>query len=390
MSIYLVTALNVVNGVCLRGSRVLMSLFAIQLGAGAFEIGILIALSSGFQLFLGIPAGQFADRFGFRMPMLLGAVGGSVAMLMPYLFPSMVGLYASRALTGMTFIFFAIAVQTLAASLGGAEKRAANLTTFSLGQAIAGLLGPILIGFVIDRFGHVTSYLCLALLALLPAAALTAFPNIIPPSRPKARAEKHGNVFALLKLVPLRRALVTGAIVFAGGDLLSFYVPIYGDSIGLSATMIGIILGAQSAAAFVVRLIMPVMLKKMTAERVLCLSLIAAGCTYVLIPLFENAWLLAAVAFLLGLGLGCGQPLTMMLIYERTPQGRAGEAMGLRMSINKIIQIGVPLGFGYLGSLLGLKAVFWTTAALLFSGGNLNRGKGTLRAGSIKKGARLD
>jgi MFS family permease len=114
----------------------------------------------------------------------------------------------------------------------------------------------------------------------------------------------------------------------------------------------------------------------MTAERVLCLSLVAAGFTYLLIPVFENAWILAAVSFLLGLGLGCGQPLTMMLIYERTPQGSAGAAMGLRMSINKIIQIGVPLGFGYIGSLLGVKAVFWTTAALLFGGGNLNRGGG--------------
>ena len=374
MSIYLITALNIVNGVCLRGSRVLMSLFAIQLGAGAFEIGVLIAISSAFQLFLGIPAGQFSDRFGFRLPMLLGAVGGSAAMIVPYLVPSMTGLYVSRALTGMTFIFFAIAVQTLAASLGGAEKRAANLTTFSLGQAIAGLLGPVLIGFAIDRLGHESSYLCLALLALLPAAALAAFPNIIPPPRPGQQSAEHGNVFALLKLVPLRRALFTGAIVFAGGDLLSFYVPIYGNSIGLSATTIGIILGAHSAAAFVVRLIMPALLKRMSAERVLSLSLAAAGLTYVLIPVFENAWVLAAVSFLLGLGLGCGQPLTMMLIYERTPQGRAGAAMGLRMSINKIIQIGVPLGFGYLGSLLGLKAVFWTTAALLFGGANLNRG----------------
>jgi MFS family permease len=374
LSIYLITALNIVNGVCLRGSRVLMSLFAIQLGAGAFEIGILIALSSVFQLFLGIPAGQASDRFGFRLPMLLGSVGGSAAMIVPYLLPTLPGIYISRALTGMTFIFFAIAVQTLAASLGGADKRAANLTTFSLGQAIAGLLGPVLIGFAIDRVGHSASYLGIALLALLPAAAMLAFPNIIPPARPKHRDEKHGNVFALLKLVPLRRALLTGAIVFAGGDLLSFYVPIYGASIGLSATMIGIILGAHSAAAFVVRLIMPVLLKRMSAERVLCLSLVAAGLTYLLIPLFENAWILVAVSFLLGLGLGCGQPLTMMLIYERTPQGRAGEAMGLRMSINKIIQIGVPLGFGYLGSVFGLKAVFWTTAALLFGGGNLNRG----------------
>ena len=45
MSIYLLTALNVINGVALRGSRVVLALFAIHLGASAFEIGMLIALS---------------------------------------------------------------------------------------------------------------------------------------------------------------------------------------------------------------------------------------------------------------------------------------------------------------------------------------------------------
>ena len=70
MSIYLITLLNVLNGVSLRGSRVLLSLFAIHLGAGAFEIGILISLSSIFQLFLGIYAGRVSDRYGFRLPML--------------------------------------------------------------------------------------------------------------------------------------------------------------------------------------------------------------------------------------------------------------------------------------------------------------------------------
>jgi MFS family permease len=373
MSIYLITALNVVNGICLRGSRVLMSLFAIALGAGAFEIGILIAISSACQLFLGIPAGKVADRFGCRLPMLLGSLGGATAMLVPYLLPSMPGLYVSRAITGMTFIFFAIAVQSLAASLGGPDKRAANMTTFSLGQALAGLLGPVVIGLAIDRIGHANSYLFLSFLALLPGLALTSFPNIVPPPR-KSKVKESGNVIELLKLRPLRRALLTGAIVFAGGDLLSFYLPIYAHSVGLSATVIGIILGAYSAAAFVVRLIMPQLLKRLSEEQVLCLSLVAAGSTFLLFPLFENAWMLAGISFLLGLGLGCGQPLTMMLIYERAPEGRTGEALGLRMSFNKVIQIGVPVGFGYLGSLLGLKAVFWTTALFQFGGGNLNRG----------------
>lgn len=373
MSIYLITLLNVINGISLRGSRVLLSLFAIHLGAGAFEIGILIALSSVFQLFLGIYAGRVSDRYGFRLPMLFGSLGSSLSMIVPYIYPQLVSLYVSRAMTGMSFIFFAVAIQNLAASLGGAEMRTRNLSTFSVGQSISGLLGPVLVGFSIDHFGHATSYLFLALMALLPVLALFTFPQIVPKAHaPKEKAER-SNVFDLVRIAPLRRTLLTGAIIFSGVDLLSFYVPIYGHSIGLSASTIGIILGAYAAAAFVVRMIMPALVKRAGEEKVLTLSLFASGITYLLFPFFQNAWILTVIAFVLGLGLGCGQPLSMILTYTRSPEGRAGEALGLRITANKIIQIGVPLVFGYIGAAFGLIPVFWSNAAILVTGGYLNQ-----------------
>lgn len=374
MPIYVITLLSVLNGISLRGSRVLLSLFAIQLGANAFEIGVLIALSSVFQLFLGIYAGRVTDRYGFRLPMLFGSLGSCMSMIVPYLYPHLLSLYVSRALTGVTFIFFMVAVQNLVASLGGAEMRTRNLSTFSLGQSVSGLLGPVMVGFAIDGFGYKISYLCLALVALLPLLALIAFPRMIPNVPHSRKKEKTPpNVFDLIRIAPLRRTLMAGAIIFSGVDLLSFYVPIYGHSIGLSASTIGIILGVYAAAAFVVRVFMPALVKRTSEEKVLTFSLFASGMTYLLFPFFQNPWILMLVAFVLGLGLGCGQPLSMILTYNRSPDGRAGEALGLRITVNKIIQIGVPLVFGFIGSTFGLIPVFWANAVLLVGGGYLNR-----------------
>jgi len=374
MPIYVITLLSVLNGISLRGSRVLLSLFAIQLGANAFEIGVLIALSSVFQLFLGIYAGRVTDRYGFRLPMLFGSLGSCVSMIVPYVYPHLLSLYVSRALTGVTFIFFMVAVQNLVASLGGADMRTRNLSTFSLGQSVSGLLGPVMIGFAIDGFGYKISYLFLGLVALLPVLAIIAFPRMIPDAPHSRKKEKTPpNVFDLIRIAPLRRTLLAGAIIFSGVDLLSFYVPIYGHSIGLSATTIGIILGVYAAAAFVVRVFMPALVKRTSEEKVLTFSLFASGMTYLLFPFFQNPWILMLIAFVLGLGLGCGQPLSMILTYNRSPDGRAGEALGLRITVNKIIQIGVPLVFGFIGSTFGLIPVFWVNAVLLVSGGYLNR-----------------
>ncbi len=368
MSIYLITALNLINGMSLRGSRVLLSLFAIKLGASTFEIGLLIAISSVMQLLLGVTAGQASDRLGFRLPMILGSVGGTIALLTPYFFPSLTGLYVSRFLTGSTFIFFMVSLQNLAASIDGPDKRAANLTTYSLGQAMSGLLGPVAVGFAIDHTGHENSYLLLGALAFVPLLALGVLRKSVPGTPKKKKGDERGKLSDLMRIPPLRRALVGGAMVFAAADLLNFYMPIYGHSIGLSASVIGMIIGAHSAAAFVVRLVMPKLLKLATEVELMNYCLLASGIIYFLFPFFENAWVLAAIAFLLGLSLGCGQPLSMILIYESSPQGRTGEALGLRMSLNKIVQIGVPLLFGTLGSALGLVAVFWSNGLLLLAG----------------------
>jgi len=381
MSIYLITALNLINGMSLRGSRVLLSLFAIQLGASAFEIGLLIAISSLMQLLLGVTAGQASDRFGFRLPMLYGSIGGTIALLIPYLVPSLTGLYLSRMLTGMTFIFFMVSLQNLAASVGGADKRAANLTTFSLGQALSGLLGPVAVGFAIDRIGHTNSYALLASLAFIPILAMGVFRKHVPSKPKQKKADERSHIMDLMRIPRLRRALIGGAMVFAASDLLNFYMPIYGHSIGLSASMIGIIIGAHSAAAFVVRLVMPRLLKFATEEQLMNYCLLASGIIYLLFPLFENPWILVAVSFMLGLALGCGQPLSMILIYESSPEGRTGESLGLRMSLNKIIQIGVPLLFGYVGSMLGLFTVFWSNALLLLASARVGA-KGQAKAKS--------
>jgi MFS family permease len=79
--------------------------------------------------------------------------------------------------------------------------------------------------------------------------------------------------------------------------------------------------------------------------------------------------LLAVVAFLLGIGLGCAQPLTILLTYNHAPPGRSGEALGMRLTVNKLTQILVPLTFGAIGSAFGLLPVFWANGVFLLAGG---------------------
>ena len=78
---------------------------------------------------------------------------------------------------------------------------------------------------------------------------------------------------------------------------------------------------------------------------------------------------LMAVAFLLGLGLGAAQPNVMSLLHDRSPEGRVGEALGVRTTIMNSSHVVLPLVFGAFGSVLGAGPAFWLMAILLGAGG---------------------
>lgn len=362
------------NMTSFRASKVLVTLFGIELGAAQFFIGILVATYSVFPMLLAIYAGKLSDRLGVRTPMLCGSVGMSGALALPFVYPHMPALYASAALLGVSHVFYNVSMQNLIGGLGGPDDRTRNFNNYSLVMALGSFVGPLVAGFLIDLTGHARSYLVFALVPLVSIALIAAARGIGRPRVADATSAEHvAHGQGLLASAPLRRTLITSAVVLTGIDLFQFYMPIYGHHVGLSASAIGVILSMFAVAAFVIRIALPSMARRWGEERLLTWSLFAGAATYVLFPFFDSLFALALVAFCLGLSLGLGQPLSLMLIYAASPAARTGEALGLRMTINNFTHIVVPVAFGALGTALGVAPVFVANALMLAGGGALIR-----------------
>ena len=87
-----------------------------------------------------------------------------------------------------------------------------------------------------------------------------------------------------------------------------------------------------------------------------------------LIPLFQEFQALVIISFILGLGLGCGQPISLSMAYTASPTGRTGEVLGFRLTINKTVQFLVPIIFGSLGAVIGFFSIFLSSVVLLCAG----------------------
>jgi MFS family permease len=374
VTLYLVVLASVLTSIAQRGSKVTLSLYALELGAGSLAVGVLAALSATFPLLLAVHAGRVSDRVGVRYPMLFGGLTMALALLAPAFLPTLSSLYFCAALLGLGHIFFHVSVHNLIGSLGSGE-RTRNFATFSLGSSIAAFIGPSAAGFAIEYADYRSALLLLASSAALPALLMLVYR---PPAVKAEGEERTKSAFDLLAIPGLRRTLIMSAVALTGIELFSFYLPIYGRSIHLSPSQIGMVLSCYAVAGFMVRSILHRLAHRYTEIGVLTASLFLAGFAYALLPALREALLLGVAAFTLGLALGSAQPLTIILTYNHAPAGRSGEALGMRIMANKVTQIGVPLAFGGLGAAMGAVPVFLATGAFLLLAGllSLKSGRG--------------
>ena len=375
LSLYEILAIILLWNAGYKGVRIANTLYVLELGAGPFDTGLLLAVYGLFPLLLAIHIGKVSDRYGVRVPVAAGAIISVLGIVLPWFWPVLPMLFISAAVSGAGFILVQVSMQALIGSLGSGSSRTYNLNLYALIVSASDLMGPIVAGFSIDHFGHVRTYLLLALMTLPSALALVFLGHRLPRPATGGPDRARQRMMDLFRIRDLRRMLVASALVMGGLDLFQLYLPIYGHSIGLSASAIGVIMGAFAAAAFVTRALLPALARRVGEQRALCYAMFLAAGTFLLIPIFENVIVLGVVCFVLGLCMGLGQPLTVILTYNYAPPGRHGEGLGLRIAINNSMHVTVPAVFGAVGALLGLAPVFWASSAMLALGGYAGRAR---------------
>jgi MFS family permease len=354
-------ALNSLGHLAFVGSRMASSLFALRLGASPVEVGAVMALFAALPMLLSVAAGRLIDRSGPRRPLLAAFAALACGGALPFLFPRLEVLYLSSTVLGVGFMFVHIGMNSVIGAHGTPADRPMSFAWLALSFSISGSLGPLIAGFAIEGLGYADAFI---VLAVFPAAAFfLLWMNKRPLPRPvRPHAGEH-RLLDLLRVPGLRRTFLVSGMMAMGWDLYAFLIPIYGVRLGLSAVTIGLIMATFAAATFVVRLAMPVLIRRVRQWSIITASLAVAGTSYLLFPLVASAPLLMAISFMLGLGLGCAQPVIMSLLYEAAPEGRQGEAVGIRTTMINASQTLIPLGSGALSLALGMAPVFWLLAS---------------------------
>jgi predicted MFS family arabinose efflux permease len=371
--IRLLVALTVLNHTAFAGSRVAVSLGALELGASPFAIGLLLSFYGLLPMFLSVPAGRWIDRVGMRVPMLAGTGLLAFGVAVPFLTWDIGAMYLASVTIGLGMMAYYLAAQKAAGMIGGDAARTANFSLMALGFSMSGFLGPTSAGVAIDLIGHRWTFALLAAAALATLAVLLRAslarelpapgPQVAGPEAPPTR------LMDLLGTPELRRLYLSVVVLSSAWDVHQFLVPLYGASLGISASKIGLVLGAFSVATFIVRLTLPWLAGRVGDWPLVLGAMAVAALVYLAYPVFPVLSTMLALSFLLGLGLGVAQPMMMAVLHRASPPDRIGEAAGLRMTLINGTQTFLPTAFGAFGAAFGLSAIFWGMALLIAGGG---------------------
>ena len=352
-----------------NGSRLNISLAALDSGGSALTVGVMMSLIAALPMMLGIASGRLVDRIGVRIPLIGGVLLLICAVALPGFVPGIEPLFFAAAGCGTGFMLFHICAQHMVGEMSSAEERRDNFGWLALGFATSNFVGPSVAGYSIDHHGHRATFLLLACFAVAALLVLVLRRGMLTHTPNAPREAEPRSAWELMRNAELRRVFIVSGLLASAWDLFVFVMPIYGKSIGLNATTIGLILASFAAATFTIRLALPVLSRHFREWEMITGTFVVAFIAYSIFPTLTTVPLLASLAFFLGLGLGATQPSIMALVYATAPEGREGEAVGVRTVVLNASHTVLPLLFGALGTALGMGPVFWSMSGALFAGG---------------------
>ncbi|NPC57696.1 MFS transporter [Caenimonas soli] len=358
---------------CVTGTRMAAPLQALRLGHGEALVGCLIALFALSQVFLALPAGRYCERHGLKRPVVAAVAVAMAGCAIAAAWPVFPVLCASAVLTGGAGGVASIAVQRHTARI--VSEPAALRKAYSwqaIGLALSNVLGPVAAGVMIDSAGFRAAFLAIATLPLLAWLSVRGATTSV--SKPPEVANGRGGAWELWRDPGLRRLLVITCLLSSCWDVHAFLVPVLGHERGLPASVIGSILGAFGIAAAAVRLLTPLVAAQLREWAILFGAMAVTAILFGLYPLMHAALAMGLCSALLGFTLGSTQPMVMSLLHQLAPEHRYGEAVAMRVIVNNMSSVSIPMVSGLAGSLIGAAGVFWAAGLMAGAGARLALG----------------
>lgn len=311
----------------IRGSLALAGMVS-----GIFSIAALV-----IRPFAGLAADIINKKYLFIAATLM--IGLSVT---GYALSSNISLlFFFRILHGLSFGISSTVNIALAAVFIPKERMGEGMGYYGIGQVVAGIAGPNIGIYIIEKAGFRTLFIITALLTVLAAVLLMFLPY---KGKAGQEPERKGKI-ALNSLVAkevIVYSLIGGMFSFGNGIVSAFLILLANER---NIANVGVFFSVGAAVVFILRLFVGRIADKNGLTAVVNISLVLSAISMVMIGAAPSLGLLIAASVLKSVGQGGGQLSLQAECIRRVDASRVGAAAST-------FYIGADIGQG-LGPVIG-------------------------------------
>ena len=359
-------------------------LWALMLGATPAQIGIMVGARSFLPFLLAIHAGVLIDRYGTRRMMLIFTVFTAGLVPLYPLCPWFPALVALQMLTGLFTNLGWLGSQTLIARLGKGDPH--YLGIFSFTSRAGSIAAPMVIGLIWDLTGHWGAFTATTIAGLGLLVSTWLVPrwaehgvegeHALPPEKTSApkvgwrdflpRLSDYTSCLSLLAIPAVGLGIAVALLRHTPSTIQSSFYITYLNDIGMSATLIGVLISASEVTGAIGSLVAAPVMRRFTIHWLLLFMTAMTITMMAITPLLGGAFiLLAAAQILRGTAHGFLHPATFSFISRSLPTEYQARGVALRTTGNRLGAIVLPIIMGFIAESIGVENAFLLTGIAL-------------------------
>jgi len=347
----------------------LLSIFAKEIGATGVMIGLSVAGYWIARVLLEIPSGFISARYGYYWPMFLGLVLTTIGTFWNAFVTDPFQLILARALQGLGApLFFAVSM-TFIVNMFSTERRGAAMGIFQGVEFGGSILGSTFSGYIITLLGFQGGFFLSTLLCAIAVVLL-----VLPPyvrhesaSMPKIPAMKLSSLPKVFKnkILLIVSFATLMEFILSNGVIYTVY-PLYAkESLGMSLTDIGLIMGARSLGYVIALLVMGSVADKIGRKPVLLFGVASTAVMAVILNFASGLIMMSAILFVLGITTGAIWIVSPVIAAEVVEPENRGAAIGTYRTFFDLGSIFGPIIMMYVMGVYGTSVCFYLSAVLL-------------------------
>lgn len=356
---------------------VIIPLWALELDASPLTIGLLVSSRQVLAVIFSIHAGALLDRFDSRRVIIFLSLAGSALAALYPLLPLVIAAISIQMLAGFAEVGCWIGAQSLVGRLlKGKPVYAGRMTAVA---RAGGFIGPALAGFAWQIGGSAGGFGFLSVWVLLGSAMALTLPSVPPhlsetddrkaPELEKASTKflpKSADYKATLRLLLLPAIALIIAATFlrqVGSGIQSGFYGVWLSEAGITAGMIGLLIGTSSLVSAFSALSIGPLVKRFDEQWLLIVMIFLPVVAIAVTPALSLLSLLFIATALRGIGQGLNLPLMMSIASRSVGQNLQARIVALRISFNRLGSLIFPVLMGLIAEFSGLEASFYIVGA---------------------------